>query len=172
MGKKKTRNYSRQTELGYLNKTCVRCKQSFPLAAFYSSGDYLSSFCRNCSCNQTKKFYRENRKTILSGIKERRMKYPDRRWAEYRSDARADGREFTLPRALFDDLISDYCFYCGSAPSPWNGIDRVDSAKGYFDGNVVTACRHCNRAKLARSRQEFEAWIHQASRHLKSFEAL
>jgi hypothetical protein len=69
---------------------------------------------------------------------------------------------FELPRLLFEDLVTDGCFYCGQLKAreragrhtsrrmgglPRNGIDRVDSSKGYVIGNVVTCCFDCNHAK-------------------------
>ena len=40
-----------------------------------------------------------------------------------------------------------------------NGIDRVDSSKGYVEGNVVSCCKYCNAAKNTMSRDEFFKWI-------------
>lgn len=37
----------------------------------------------------------------------------------------------------------------------WNGIDRIDSAKGYVEGNVVPCCKFCNEMKSDKSRDEF-----------------
>lgn len=76
-------------------------------------------------------------------------------WYTYRNDCKRDNRVFALPRELFDDLITDVCFYCGIQPNPVNGIDRVDSSIGYVEDNVVTACRYCNRAKSDQSMEEF-----------------
>lgn len=75
----------------------------------------------------------------------------------YRAQARNRNLEFSLPEALFFDLISDNCFYCGAPPSPLNSVDRVDSTRGYVEDNVVTACFDCNQAKMDLSRERFEA---------------
>ena len=40
-----------------------------------------------------------------------------------------------------------------------NGIDRVDSSKGYVEDNVVPCCKYCNTAKNTMSRDEFFKWI-------------
>ena len=40
-----------------------------------------------------------------------------------------------------------------------NGIDRVDSSKGYVEDNVVSCCKYCNTAKNTMSRDEFFKWI-------------
>lgn len=36
-----------------------------------------------------------------------------------------------------------------------NGIDRVDSSKGYTKENCIPCCRPCNVAKLDRTQEEF-----------------
>lgn len=67
------------------------------------------------------------------------------------------------------------CAYCGAAPTlhehelqymqktkaPWkhNGIDRVDTTKGYIEGNVVPCCCTCNYAKHTMTVPEFKDWI-------------
>jgi len=68
-------------------------------------------------------------------------------------------------------LVRDHCYWCGAAPEirkmwktdrrhrtieyPLNGIDRLDSRKGYVTSNVVTSCVQCNRAKSDLRSQEF-----------------
>lgn len=49
-------------------------------------------------------------------------------------------------------------FYC-------NGVDRIDSNKGYVDGNVQPMCEFCNRAKLDFSQSEFDAWLDRIVAH-------
>jgi hypothetical protein len=58
-------------------------------------------------------------------------------------------------------LVKSKCHYCNSEPSNthiykqpnfeyifyYNGIDRIDSSKGYIKGNVLSCCRTCNVAK-------------------------
>ena len=48
--------------------------------------------------------------------------------------------------------LSDHILRC-------NGIDRVDSSKGYTDENSVTCCKHCNTAKNTMSEDDFYKWI-------------
>lgn len=89
-----------------------------------------------------------------------------------------------LPFELSDDeikaLTSANCRYCGAAPSKsayrekqrtqaaferskyiYNGIDRVDTTRGYFTDNCVTCCLTCNKAKGQLSLREFEAYLTQ-----------
>jgi hypothetical protein len=58
-------------------------------------------------------------------------------------------------------LIKEPCVYCGLEagwPLTRNGIDRVDTTKGYTLDNCTTACIICNRAKGAKSVKEFMEW--------------
>ena len=48
--------------------------------------------------------------------------------------------------------LSDYILKC-------NGIDRVDSNKGYTKDNSVTCCKYCNFAKHTMSEHDFYKWI-------------
>lgn len=72
------------------------------------------------------------------------------------------------------------CTYCGAAPAPrtvsrdkqaaygqLNGIDRIDSSRGYVPGNVQPCCTSCNIAKLDRSDADFRAWLLRAADHIR-----
>ena len=48
--------------------------------------------------------------------------------------------------------LSDHILRC-------NGIDRVDSSKGYTEENSVSCCKHCNIAKNTMSEDDFYKWI-------------
>jgi hypothetical protein len=86
-----------------------------------------------------------------------------------RQSARKRHLLFSISLEVFKNLSSLPCHYCGSAPSnlsrtaggdwSWNGLDRVDSRKGYVIENVVPCCKICNRAKGALSVAEFKQWI-------------
>lgn len=97
------------------------------------------------------------------GVAARNQKYK-----QYKASAKHRGIQFDLSKERFVELTSDKCYYCGASPSntisaatgsyTYNGIDRVDNSKGYFEGNVVSCCKHCNRAKDTRSLEEFIEW--------------
>lgn len=74
---------------------------------------------------------------------------------------------------LFWDIIKQECYYCGLKDSDsskdtstvnrnytfyHNGIDRIDSSKGYIKDNVVCCCKFCNMAKSNRTLEEFTDW--------------
>lgn len=87
----------------------------------------------------------------------------------YQSNARLRGLEWSLSEIEANKLFDGRCHYCGTDPGPryfsasnktpyidfLNGIDRIDSHKGYTSNNVVSACKICNRMKGTLSVKEF-----------------
>lgn len=69
----------------------------------------------------------------------------------------------------FSNLIQKNCHYCNAEPSntfnykqkhfsftlKYNGLDRINSSKGYIYGNVVSCCKKCNIAKSDLSYLDF-----------------
>ncbi len=95
--------------------------------------------------------------------------------ARYVSQARDRGLEWALSAAACQTLMAANCTYCGGPPSNtatvkssvfiYNGIDRIDSSKGYKSDNVTSACKTCNWAKSAMSTIEFQAWVTRVYHH-------
>lgn len=96
----------------------------------------------------------------------------------YKKHAKERDLSYDLDYETFKQLVQKDCHYCGVEPlqvyqlkNPktgeirsgipilYNGIDRVDSSKGYFKDNVVPCCKVCNRAKSDLSLAEFKDWI-------------
>lgn len=87
----------------------------------------------------------------------------------YRNSAKNRGFDFELTYEDFKEIIYEKCVYCGSDPAAikevygdtviCNGIDRVDSSKGYKKGNVVPCCKTCNQAKNCMDLSDFLNWI-------------
>lgn len=85
----------------------------------------------------------------------------------YRKRAEDKNIAFKLSREDFRRLTQENCRYCGAEPCnnysaprsngtyTYNGIDRVDNAKGYTTDNVVACCKFCNQAKNSLTEQEF-----------------
>lgn len=88
-----------------------------------------------------------------------------------RRSAAQRGLSCVLTDEQLTDLMLGNCFYCGLSPSnqadparrsgsfKYSGIDRVDNARGYQPGNVVSCCAQCNRAKRDLSLVEFLEWM-------------
>lgn len=99
--------------------------------------------------------------------------------SEYKAAAKSSGKEWNLSIEEAAEIIKKECFYCGSAPSmlfdvnnkskrkfklnkseiKYNGIDRIDSNKGYVKDNVVPCCAICNHAKNDLRLEDFLNWI-------------
>lgn len=92
-------------------------------------------------------------------------------YKQYIRHARNYNRIFDLSKEDFRELTQKECFYCGGKPSAvqrskskhsefiYNGIDRIDSKKGYVKNNVKTCCKVCNRMKWDHSLEDFKAHI-------------
>lgn len=98
-------------------------------------------------------------------------------WNLYRFKARRKRLEFTIEVAEFESLLFRPCHYCGGAPSNmarrdssaggvlYNGIDRIDSAKGYTTGNMVPCCGICNTMKNTLSPERFLEHVRKILEH-------
>lgn len=91
--------------------------------------------------------------------------------ATYKARAKKKKRKFTLSKSQFKLLTQGLCAYCGISPhrkhSPrkfrnayvYNGIDRIDSSKGYTPKNSVSCCYDCNRTKSELSHSAFLSYL-------------
>lgn len=133
--------------------------------------------CQSCT-NRKTTIERADRRTGIDhiGLKNRLLK-------EYRCGAVKRQLEFSLSFDEFVKLLEGDCVYCGAKPKlyeyqtqymqkgkePWkhNGIDRIDSSKGYTKDNCVSCCTHCNYAKHEMSVEEFKNFILSVYNHLQ-----
>lgn len=94
----------------------------------------------------------------------------------YKHSAARKGIDWALSAAEFERLIKKPCSYCGAKPSKKcnkrgkiflrNGIDRINSSKGYEKSNVTPCCFVCNVAKSTHRASDFTNWISRAFLHL------
>ena len=126
--------------------------------------------CKSCTAKTAtaKRSKDEHNGIEQAGIKRRKYK-------EYQVGAVKRNLSFNLTFDQFLDITSKKCVYCGEEPhiypgdiqymqsyfEPWkrNGIDRIDSSKGYSLDNCVSCCEKCNYAKHEMSLDEFKQWI-------------
>ena len=66
---------------------------------------------------------------------------------EYRANKK--GIDFTLSQNEFDNIVNNDCCFCGKKTNNnhYNGIDRIDSNKGYVIDNCKPCCKNCNFLK-------------------------
>ena len=99
--------------------------------------------------------------------------------------------EYDININEFEKIIKSNCYYCGLENSNFasdrlysvingkeykynisdiifrfNGIDRIDSNKGYLMDNVVPCCRYCNSAKNDMSVIDFKKFISRIYKYL------
>lgn len=109
----------------------------------------------------------------------------NRVYSSYTNRCKSYNVPFDLGVEEFYALTQQTCFYCGCKPSRvshphtkkssdfiYNGVDRVDSSKGYTKDNCVPCCTPCNYAKGDRSLDEYKAWLKAAYHHLFTRHAL
>jgi hypothetical protein len=126
---------------------------------------------KSCGCFQKEKMAQRTLPNAESSF--------NKLFAMYKNKACKKGRNFSLTKSEFKQLVQANCRYCGCEPSQaikckgttkqpfiYNGIDRVDNEKGYSLGNVATCCLKCNYAKRDMSEAEFKKWIKSAFMHL------
>ena len=126
--------------------------------------DVLSSKTKSCGCFQKEWALLEDDEAPFREVINR-----------YKQTARIKNLEFNLSKEIFRELFKSNCYYCGGKPSnvktswtgvifTYNGIDRIDSSKGYIEYNVVSCCKICNYAKRDMSQAEFLEWIDRISK--------
>ena len=89
----------------------------------------------------------------------------------YIKSAKRRHYDYDLTRDQVRAIIGQNCHYCGAEPAQgasyqtsagayiYNGIDRLDSRRGYTPDNVVPCCGRCNYAKGKMGYSEFMDWI-------------
>ena len=98
--------------------------------------------------------------------------------------AKQGGKPYEINKCRVKELIDLPCEYCGTIGSNigrllprktrlggeyrYNGIDRIDSSKGYIEGNVVPCCYPCNKAKSIMSPAEYIAHCAKVIAHQQS----
>ncbi len=103
-------------------------------------------------------------------------------FSSYRAGAKSRGYVFELTKSWFRKITSRDCCYCGETPKQinhggrdcyngyyvYNGIDRLDNAKGYTRANSFPCCGTCNKMKGTLLHKEFLAHIRKIQSHQES----
>jgi len=97
---------------------------------------------------------------------------------QYKNRAKKIKIDFSITKEDFRNLIKMNCHYCNNPPNDhsyktnngsliYNGLDRVDSTKGYILDNVVPCCAECNWMKGKSSYHDFLNRIKTIYKNLK-----
>jgi hypothetical protein len=115
---------------------------------------------KSCGCLQFENRHRGYSEATFNAI-----------YSQYKSNARKRNLDFELDKNYFKKITQQNCFYCGAEPNCirkstsgngdyiYNGIDRLDSLRGYVIDNVVPCCPRCNEGKMDIPLNEFLDWI-------------
>jgi len=133
------------------------------------------------SCGCTKRF--------VNGINAQKRRKPESVYRyvyeQYQSSAKVRNIDFNLSKEEHLEIIKKNCYYCGLEPElkqphrgkgkyvgipvPYNGIDRIDSSKGYEKENCVPCCQKCNYMKSDMDISSFTNHIVKIANHLQKF---
>jgi hypothetical protein len=103
--------------------------------------------CREERCEKFKNF-----STIISRLRDRSGRQTPKRMAgsKHRNMIVHNGSDMvSITHENTQDIIRQNCYYCG-LPAPigrQNGVDRIDSGRGYTLDNVLPCCSECNSGK-------------------------
>jgi hypothetical protein len=100
-------------------------------------------------------------------------------YRRYKVNALNKCRVFDVSNEEFRKITKEDCYYCGSKPMKimkatkvcygeyiYNGIDRIDSNKGYIKDNIVPCCGICNYAKSNTTQEDFLKWVKKVYSHI------
>jgi len=159
-----------RTKSGGLMWNCIcDCGNSVRVSAH----DIRSEHTKSCGCLKTDKLCLPPEEASFNALY-----YSYKTSAEMRKGTKHRNLPFDLSKEFFKKITGMNCFYCGVVPAriiptrqtngiyPRNGIDRVDSSKGYVENNVVPCCKRCNVAKNDMSILEFKEWLSAAYNNL------
>jgi len=162
-------------------KRSVLCKcicgktKLIPLGNLYDKRETAKA--KSCGC--TKKF--------VNGINAQSRRKPESVYRyiyeQYQSSAKIRNINFSLTKDEYIEIVKKDCYYCGEpapikqpnrgkekyvgVPVPYNGVDRIDSTKGYEKENCVPCCTRCNYMKSDMNVSSFTEHILKISNHLQ-----
>jgi len=136
------------------------CKCDCGKKVMVSGSNLKSNQVLSCGCYQKEKASLSYGESNLNRL-----------FRSYKYHAKERNLCFELSKEEFFELTKENCFYCGRFPSQkikserangdyvYNGIDRIDTSKGYTIENTVSCCGQCNKAKLTTNQTNFFEWI-------------
>jgi len=120
--------------------------------------NYLSGKSQSCGCTRRK---------FITAVKIARRtftKAENKKYSAYLNRAKSKEFEFEFTKDEFINLINTPCIYCGVVKL--NGLDRIDSSKGYTKSNTQPCCGDCNIAKHTKSHEEYLDFIRRVHKHI------
>lgn len=152
------------TEIVDGRKQCSVCCGFKPVEEYVGANNQETKTCAHCRTE----FIKQNEKRDKEHVREldrKNSKKPERiatknEWNKANPDKvalkdlnnrnRSYEGSINLTKEQFDNITKQPCYYCGIMQEKgFNGIDRMDSIKGYEIENCVSCCKDCNMMKGA-----------------------
>lgn len=96
-------------------------------------------------CAEKMKEWRDKNREHVTQWRQQNINY---KLKGIKGQANTKGYAWNIEDEHAKSLMSSPCFYCArNDPTRVNGIDRMDSARGYEVDNCVACCKHCNFIK-------------------------
>lgn len=129
----------KQIKRSYFLCKCSRCGNTTTVRTDrFGKNSYIPKSCTFC-INDLQKEIAEKKYKIKD------TKQTRDRINSIKSGAKGRNLDFYLTDKQIEDIIAKPCYYCSIEHS--NGIDRIDSTKGYIVNNCVPCCKVCNLMK-------------------------
>lgn len=140
------------------------CKCDCGKTTEVASTNLVRQHVKSCGCLRIESRWPHH--SLLPGVASRNSLYHTMQY-----QAKLRNHVWEIPKDAFITLTQQPCHYCGILPKQvfkrevyngnclYNGLDRVDSSKGYTLDNVVPCCGTCNKGKLAQTKEEFLSWV-------------
>lgn len=141
-----------------------KCQCNCGKIVFVSGTNLRVGKTKSCGCLRIEKMQ------LNKGMSARNSLYRN-----YKAGAKRRKLKFKLLINQFTKLTKQVCYYCGIKPQQiylkdykeyryngnyiYNGIDRINSNKGYEINNVVTCCKDCNIAKQRMTIRKYKLFI-------------
>lgn len=114
----------------------------------------LEGYLKKCA-EKAKKWRDDNPEKVQTTNKERNENI-DYHYSNYKRTAELKNLEFELEKETYIQIVKTACHYCAIIQEKgFNGMDRLDSSKGYITDNVVSCCEMCNYMKKCLSPDVF-----------------
>lgn len=144
-----------------------KCECSCGNFVYKKGGTLIANRTNSCGCKYSETLSKVRVKDSHKRIAKSIMK-------GYMYNARNRNLEFDITLDEFSQLLDNPCHYCGRIRATYfndgdmvfpitdfyyNGVDRVDNARGYIKGNYVACCKTCNISKRDMTVSDWTAWI-------------
>jgi hypothetical protein len=127
-----------------LHYTASNCVPACKLCNLMKSNHTIKEFVNHCKAIT---LYQESK-----SVSDLRLIWPSKNncpYSTYKKSTATRGLAFELTEDQYKSMRCGSCYLCGNEGTvgAQNGIDRIDSTKGYIMSNCASCCAWCNRFK-------------------------